>query len=430
MKVLDIAFKDMTRSFRSTFALVFMFGVPLLLTGMFYFMFGGAAKSDQGFSVPVTNVVVANLDQGGANFDLAKAQMPGGAQAHSLGDMILSSLQDKSLASLMKISTAASAEAARADVDSQKDGVAIIIPADFSEQFSALKGQATIQLYKDPTLTLGPSIVQSIISQYMDSMSGAKVAVDVVIQQTGSSDPALIGQVISQYVAAIPAGDQTSALLDLHAPAAKKPASNNTTLSLIVSFIMGGMTIFYAFFTGTSTAQSILREDEDGTLPRLFTTPTTQATVLGGKFLAVGLTVLVQMTVLLILGRLIFAIQWGSLLPLALVTLCTVLAAATFGIFVMSLLKSTRQSGTVLGGLLTVTGMLGMVKIFTMGSPTSPAWADIASLFAPQGWAVRGLSQVMSAAAIGDILLTCLALIGMSIVFFLIGVLRFQKRYA
>ena len=430
MKVLDIAFKDMTRSFRSTFALVFMFGVPLLLTGMFYFMFGGAAKSDQGFSVPVTNVVVANLDQGGSGFDLAKAQMPGGAQAHSLGDMVLASLQDKSLASLMKVSTAASAESARADVDSQKDGVAIIIPADFSQQFSSQNGQATIQIYKDPTLTLGPSIVQSVISQYMDSMSGAKVAVDVVIQQTGTSDPALIGQVVSQYVAAVPAGDQSASLFDLHAPAAQKPAANTNTLSLIVSLIMGGMTIFYAFFTGTSTAQSILREDEDGTLPRLFTTPTTQATVLGGKFLAVGLTVLVQMTVLLILGRLIFAIQWGSLLPLALVTLCTVLAAATFGIFVMSLLKSTRQSGTVLGGLLTVTGMLGMIKIFTMGSPTSPVWADIASMFVPQGWAVRGLSQVMAAAAPGDILLTCLVLLGMSVVFFLIGVLRFQKRYA
>ena len=428
MKVLDIALKDMTRSFRSTFALIFMFGVPLLLTGMFFFMFGGAAKGDQGFSVPVTNVVVANLDQGGSGFDLAKAEMPGGAQAHSLGDMVLTTLQDKSFASLMKISTVNSAEAARAQVDSQKAGVAIIIPADFSKQFSDLNGQAVIQLYKDPTLTLGPSIVQSVLSQFMDSMSGAKVAVDVVIKQTGSTDPAQIGQVVAQYVAAIPAGDQTAALLDLHAPAAKKPASN--TLSLIVSFIMAGMTIFYAFFTGTSTAQTILREDEDGTLPRLFTTPTTHATVLGGKFLAVGLTVLVQMSVLLILGRLIFAIQWGSLLPLALVTLAIVLAAATFGIFVMSLLKSTHQAGTVLGGVLTVTGMLGMVKIFTMGSGASPAWADIASMFVPQGWAVRGLSQVMAAASINEILLTCLALLGMSVVFFLIGVVRFQKRYA
>jgi len=97
MKAIDIAIKDMTRSFRSTFALVFMFGVPLLLTGMFYFMFGGATKSDQGFSVPVTNVVVANLDQGGSGFDLAKAQMPGGAQAHSLGAMVLASCRIRAL---------------------------------------------------------------------------------------------------------------------------------------------------------------------------------------------------------------------------------------------------------------------------------------------------------------------------------------------
>jgi ABC-2 type transport system permease protein len=428
MKVLDIALKDMTRSFRSTFALIFMFGVPLLLTGMFYFMFGGAGQSDQGFSVPITRVVVANLDQGGSGFDLSKAQMPGGAQAHSLGDMVLATLQDKSFADLMQISTVSSAEAARTQVDSQKAGVAIIIPADFSQQFSEMNGQAVIQLYKDPTLSLGPSIVQSVISQFMDSISGAKVAVDVVTKQTGSSDPAQIGQVVAQYVAAIPADDQTTALLDLHAPAAKKPAAS--TLSMVVSFIMGGMTIFYAFFTGTSTAQSILREDEDGTLPRLFTTPTTHATVLGGKFLAVGLTVAVQMTVLLMLGQLIFGIQWGSLLPLALVTFATVLAAATFGIFIMSLLKNTHQAGSVLGGVLTVTGMLGMVKIFTVGSPTSPAWADTASMFVPQGWAVRGLSQVMAAASINDILLTCLALIGMSVVFFLIGVQRFQKRYA
>jgi ABC-2 type transport system permease protein len=428
MKLFDIAIKDMTRSFRSAFALVFMFGVPLLMTGMFYFMFGSMGKSDQGFSVPVTKVVIANLDQGGPGFETAKAQFPGGSTADSLGGMIVTTLQDKGFADLMEISLVDSAEAARAAVDGQKAGVALIIPADFSQRFSDLNGQATIELYKDPTLTLGPSIVQSILSQFMDNMSGARLAVSVVSKQTSSTDAAMIGQVVGQYMASTPNGDQTAALFDLHAPAAKKPASN--TLNLIVSFIMGGMTIFYAFFTGSSTAQTILREDEDGTLPRLFTTPTSHATVLGGKFLAVGLTVLVQMTVLLILGRLIFGIQWGALLPLAIVTFGTVLAASSFGIFIMSLLKTSKQAGGVLGGVLTVTGMLGMIKIFTIGSGLTPVWADIASSFVPQGWAVRGLTQVMDAAKMSNILVTFAVLVGMSVVFFLIGVLRFQKRYA
>jgi ABC-2 type transport system permease protein len=428
MKIFDIAIKDMTRSFRSVFALVFMFGIPLLLTGMFYFMFGGAAKSDQGFSVPVTNVVIANLDQGVHGFESLPGQYPASSQAHSMGDMIVTTLQGKGLANLLEVSLVGSSDAARAQVDSQKAGVAIIIPGDFSQQFSATNGKATLELYKDPDLSLGPAIVESVMSQFMDSMSGAKIAVDVITKQTGSADPVLTKQVISRYLETVPSGDQTTDILDIHTPAAKKPAAN--TMSIIISLIMGGMTIFYAFFTGTSTAQTILREDEDGTLPRLFTTPTNRTTILGGKFLAVGLTVAVQMTVLLVLGRLIFGIHWGSLLPLALVTFVTIMAASTFGLFIMSYLKTTKQAGAVLGGVLTVTGMLGMVKIFTMGSGSSPAWADTASMFVPQGWAVLGLSQVMNAASMNDVLLTCMGLLIMSIVFFLIGAGRFQRRFA
>ena len=429
MKAIDIAIKDMTRSFRSTFALVFMFGIPLLLTGMFYFMFGGTGNSSQGFSVPVTKVVIANLDKGGASFNATTASLPAGMQtASSMGDIVVSVLQDKSFANLLQVSLADSAIAARSAVDTQQAGVAIIIPADFSASFSTPNGQAVIELYKDPTLTLGPSIVQSIMAQFMDGISAAKVAVDVVTRQTGSNDPALIGQVVSQYMAGSQNGDQSAALLDTRSPVSTKAQAN--PVSLIISYIMGGMTIFYAFFTGTSTAQTILREQETGTLARLFTTPTSHSTILGGKFLAVGLTVVVQMTVLLILGRFIFGIQWGNLLPLAIVTVGSVLAASTFGIFIMSLLKNTKQSGAVLGGVLTVTGMMGMIEIFTMGSGSSPAWASVASLFVPQGWAVRGLTQAMGSAPMNDILVTFLALVAMSAFFFGFGVLRFQKRFA
>jgi ABC-2 type transport system permease protein len=223
-------------------------------------------------------------------------------------------------------------------------------------------------------------------------------------------------------------GEQGTAALDNHSPVSTKTPSN--PVALIISYIMGGMTIFYAFFTGTSSAQTILREDETGTLARLFTTPTTHSTILGGKFLAIGLTVGVQMSVLLILGRLIFNIQWGNLLPLAIVTAGTVLAASTFGIFIMSLLKSTKQAGAVMGGALTVTGMAGMIKVFTFGSDITPAWADLVSSFVPQGWGVRGLTQVMSSAPMNDVLLTFAVLAVMSVVFFAIGVLRFQKRFA
>jgi ABC-2 type transport system permease protein len=427
MKIIDIALKDMSRSFRSLFALMFMFGVPLLMAGMFYFMFGGRADNQSSYTLPVTKVVVANLDKGSPEFTAANIPQGDGVPPASMGEMIVSSFQEKNFADLMSVTTVDSAEAARSAVDKQQAGVAIIIPADFTEKFSNSSGQATIELYKDPTLTLGPGIVESILSQYMDSMSGVSIAVDVAVKQTGRSDSQLIGQTIQKYMAASPSGDQTAALLDVRSPSTTKTPVN--TMMVVISMILGGMTVFYAFFTGASQAQSILREEEEGTLQRLFTTPTTQSTILGGKFLAVGLTVVVQMTVLFVLGRLIFGINWGPILPLAVLTLGTVLAASSFGIFLMSLLKNAKQSAVVFGGVITTTGMLGMIKVFTMGSANA-TWADTVSLFVPQGWAARGLIQLMDGASLTQILPTCGVLAAMSIVFFVIGVLRFQKRFA
>ena len=427
MKAFDIAIKDMTRSFRSAFALIFMFGVPLLMTGMFSLMFGGSGSKNQAFTLPVTKVVVANLDESGPGFDVIKTQLPGGSQAGSMGDLILSVLQDKSFADLMQVTTVDSAEAARKAVDSQEAGAAIIIPADFSARFSDLEGQATLELYKDPALTIGPGIIQSILEQFMDSMSAAKIAVSVTLKQTGSTDSALIGRVVQQYLTSALAGDQRAALLDVRSVTTNKQSTS--PLLTIIAPIMGWLIIFYAFFTGASTAQSILKEDEEGTLPRLFTTPTSQTTILTGKFLAVGLTVVVQMTVLLILGRLIFGIAWGTLLPVSLVTIGTILTAATFGIFLNSLLKSTKQSGLVFGGLLTVIGMLAGIPIFARGSSAAETFSTI-SLLVPPGWAVRGLLQTMNSAPLHDVLITFLALTAWSIVLFVVGVLRFQKRYA
>ncbi len=427
MKILDIALKDLTRSFRSVFAVLFMFVIPLVVTGMFYVMFGGMKGGSTGFSLPQTKVVIANLDEGGTGFETAMAQFPADANIQSMGDMVVYVLQDASFSNLMEVTRVGSAEAARSAVDSQEAGVAIIIPADFSAQFSNLEGQAALELYQDPTLTLGPAIVKSILNQFMDGLSGTKIAVTVATAQSGSSDPAFIGQVVQAYLSASSAWRDPAALLEVHSPA----AANTEETSLMVRIIgpiLGGMMVFYAFYTGTATAQTLLHEDEMGTLPRLFTTPTPQATILGGKLLAVLLTVTIQVIVLLALGALIFRINWGTLESVALFSVGTILSASAFGVFVNSLLKSSKQGGFVFGGVLTFSGMIGMMPIFAFASPS--ATLNTISLIVPQGWAVRGLFQSMQGAASRDVLVSLLVMFAWAVIFFSVGVWRFQKRYA
>ena len=434
MKAIDIALKDLTRSFRSAFAVIFMFGVPLLVTGMFYLMFGNIARGGE-FDLPKTKVIIANLDAGGPKFQVNPKNIPGGRKAETMGDLIVSILESNEMVDLIEVTHASDAQAARASVDNQDAQVAIIIPPDFSEQFADVQeGKAVIEFYQDPTLTIGPAIMHSILNRFLDSMAGVSIAVNVFLDEADSSQYMLVAQVVQGFLDTSLAlsEDPAGELLEVRLPSGVKEEAAQESRNILLGIIgpiMGGMMIFYAFFTGTSTAQSILREEEERTLPRLFTTPTPQATILTGKFLSVFMTVGVQVIVLLIAARLIFGIRWGEPLSVALSTAGIIFSASAFGIFVNSFLKDTKQGGVIFGGVLTVTGMIGMISIFAMNSPGAAVLGDTVSLLVPQGWAIRGLMQSMNGEPVSMVMVSFLAMLGWSAAFFLVGVLRFNRRY-
>jgi len=319
-------------------------------------------------------------------------------------------------------------------VDSQAAQVAIIIPTDFSHQFADVDGEAVIEFYQDPTLTIGPAIMKSILNRFMDGMAGVKIAVNVFLDEADSNEYAMAGQVVQLYLkdSLAESDDVEEELLDVRSPAngQKNDAAETQNLMLnIIGPIMGGMMVFYAFYTGASTAQNILKEEEERTLPRLFTTPTSQATILTGKLLSVFMTVCVQVIVLLVAARLLFGIQWGDTLSVSLMAAGIIFTASSFGIFVNSFVKSTKQAGVLFGGVLTVTGMMGMIKIFAMNSAIANKMGDTISLLVPQGWAVRGLMQSMNGDPINSVLTTVLVSLVWSVAFFAVGVWRFNRRY-
>jgi hypothetical protein len=63
---------------------------------------------------------------------------------------------------------------------------------------------------------------------------------------------------------------------------AAQAEKSDDPLVAMIGPIMGGMMILYAFYTGTATAESILRKKKSAPC-RLFTTPTPQSTILSGN---------------------------------------------------------------------------------------------------------------------------------------------------
>jgi ABC-type Na+ efflux pump permease subunit len=201
-------------------------------------------------------------------------------------------------------------------------------------------------------------------------------------------------------------------------------------MARMISAIMAMMLVFYCFFTGTASAQSILTEQEEGTLPRLFTTPVRRSQILGGKMLSVFLTLLIQLIVLSSVSALVFGIRWGNTLPVVLAVIGTGILSASFAIFITSFLKNTKQAGMVYGVVVNLVGWIGISRLFAEiipGLSKYSSYTDIVSLFSPQGWAARIWQESMAGSPVW---FTFTGMLALSLVLFGIGVFKFNRRFS
>jgi ABC-2 type transport system permease protein len=111
-----------------------------------------------------------------------------------------------------------------------------------------------------------------------------------------------------------------------------------------------------------------------------------------------------------------------------LVALGLIVVAAGFGVMLMSFIKNSRQTGPVLGGVMTLTGMLG--GLMTTAIPNISAGFDKVSLVTPQGWAMQGWKLALSGAGPGQVLIPVLVMLGLGLAFLAVGVVLFRKRFA
>jgi len=421
MEIIDITIKDLKRVFKDIFSLVMMFAAPLLIAGLLYFAFGGLTKGDVTYKMPETKVVIANLDQPAA---------PGFAA----GEMMVEFLQDSSLQDILAVSLASDESSARAAVDSRKAGVAIIIPPDFTEAAISPDRTAAVSIYQDPTLTIGPSVVSELVNHFMDAFSGSKIAAQTATGMLSSRGVQVSEDVAGQIAQSYAAWQQSSrheekkAIPDMVivSPAGEVQASVQKAVP--IGLIVAGMITLFVFFIAGYGAESIIREDEEGTLGRLFTTPISQAFILSGKFLAVVVTLCIQIALLLLVSALIFGISWGNPVTVILVSSGLIVAAAGFGIMLMSFIKNSRQTGPVMGGVMTLLGMLG--GLFSVAIPNLPSSVDKITLVTPHGWAMQGWKLALAGSSPIQAILPVFVLFLMGFAFLAIGVILFRRRFA
>jgi ABC-2 type transport system permease protein len=409
-KILAIAWKDLRSTLRNRPALVMMLVAPLGLAALLGFAFGGG----QSFDIAATKVVVANLDKGGAG--------PG----QNAGAAIQKILASKDLSDILAAKTATSAAAAQKAVDSGDAEVAVIIPADFTSVVYGSDPAATsqIELYENPTAEIGGSIVEGVVGQVLADFNGARAAAAgaVALRHTGGPSASTVAARAAEtftHEGGVSAGLQVT-------QRSPKVGKSGRDVSVTGS-ILAGMMIFFMFFGAANVARTILTEDRDGTMPRLFTTPTRHGTIIAGKFAAVFLTVLVQAVVLLIAGRLIFSIHWGRIDVVVLLTVVAAGVAGGLALLVIAFARTPAQAGAIGSGVYLVLALLG--GNFTGTAQTGTTYAFIQQ-FTPNGWLLHGWDTAMRGGGVADIRWQVLVPLGFAVAFFFFAVLKMRRRFA
>src|SRR6266511_894344 len=191
MKILDIALKDLTRSFRSAFAIGMMVIAPLMLTGLIYFAFGGMSGGD--VSMTAIKVGVVNADTLSADSVLDTP----------IGDNIRSMFFDESVKSWITANDYADEASARVAVDKQEIGVAVIIPQNFTERYLSGEKDVSVLVVSDPTLSIGPAVVEDMVTMMVDGVAGGGIALQTIMERQQANgvepDPAQIPSWIERY---------------------------------------------------------------------------------------------------------------------------------------------------------------------------------------------------------------------------------------
>ena len=414
MKALSIAWKDTVHVYRDIAGLAMMFIAPLVLATVL----GAAFGSGDNFSIAAVRTVIVDQDKGA------------GAGTPAAGAMLSAALESPDLGDLLAITRLDSPEKARTAVDDGDAAAAVIIPAGLSSALaSSVAQEANVEIYKDPALVVGPSIVAAVTESVVQTLNGSRAAAAAAARlavSRGVTDTARLAGIASKAGTAFALQAQTDAQVTVEA---RNPVVEGSIEKRpnVASQVLIGMMLFFMLFGAATPAHSVLEEHRNGTLSRLFTTPTPRSIILSGKFLAVFVVVLVQAAILLLAGLLLFKADWGEPGPVVVLTVCSAIVAASLGLVTVSFAKTVGQAGAVSSAIFVFLGLLS--GNFTGTIVTSGPFATIRRI-SPVGWLLEGWSKLLYGGSWGSIAVPVLVALAFAVVFFTISVFFFRRRYA
>lgn len=186
--------------------------------------------------------------------------------------------------------------------------------------------------------------------------------------------------------------------------------------------MMIGFSIFFSTYTAVFSIGTILSDKQYNTWQRMLISPVSKASILGGSMVAAYVIGVIQLGILILGGKYLFNIYWGSSIAgILLVAGSFVFTITALGLFLSGIVKTYSQLASITPVVLTSTAMLGGC-MWPLEIINSKILLTIAN-FVPQKWAVEGMEKIaVQGYGFEAAIMPSLILLGMGLIFFTIGV--------
>jgi ABC-2 type transport system permease protein len=304
---------------------------------------------------------------------------------------------------------------------------AIVIPANFSQDIACLE-PSQVQVIVDPAQSDAARVINAVMDQAVVEiglLGEISYGVSAVIADLGLDDQtrqvaeaqtlgsiwAMVEEIRQQPLIGIKSenteGKETS-----------DPFSD-------ISFTIPANATIFAFLMMSFMAKALLTEKEQGSFRRLLAAPVHRGSFIAGKMLTYAGVVFLQVLMMFSVGFIAFEMPLGdSPLGLLLLTLAVALAATSLGMLVGAVARNSEQGqsiGIVLAMVLMAVGGC-IYPPSKMGEPISTL-----SRLTPHAYTMEGYTELLNGRAdVAGILPQVAVLVGMSVLFFLVAMRRFE----
>ncbi|MBO5150948.1 MAG: ABC transporter permease [Methanobrevibacter sp.] len=293
-------------------------------------------------------------------------------------------------------------------VDKGEVKAAIIMPEDYDDTNSS--NQKAVTLYLDSSDQMASQILDSSTQAIFSRLSNMVASGSVTaVSQNSTASPSISHQF-----------NNFKDDIGLHI---NRIYGNIKYIDFLVPAVLG-MTVMMSCMMGMGA--TIAGERETGELARLFMTPTSVSTVIGGKIAAKLLIELVRALILIFMSILLFNVSIkGGILQTFIVLVIGALCFVGFGIMLSARTQTQEDYAQIVMPF-------SMPMMFVSGVfypiETMPWILQKLAYIFPLTYlndAMRGI--MLKGQTLGDVWLDLVVLLGFTILFFIIGVKRFNR---